>query len=172
MIKALAATAALLVLTAGVARASTFITEAPPATDGSITWTLGDTGGIPAGNFTDDFSITLPAPGGITDGSVTATFTSPSTDLTFTSVTLGGDAFTLFNFPGEHGADLSPTNFSAGLLALEVNGVSPGIDGSYAGTLTFTPLSVPEPATWALMITGFGAAGVMLRRRRWVRATA
>ena len=25
---------------------------------------------------------------------------------------------------------------------------------------------VPEPATWALMITGFGAAGAMLRRRR------
>ena len=27
-------------------------------------------------------------------------------------------------------------------------------------------LSVPEPATWAMMIAGFGAAGVMLRRRR------
>lgn len=29
---------------------------------------------------------------------------------------------------------------------------------------------VPEPATWALMITGFGAAGAMLRRRRAVTA--
>ena len=27
-------------------------------------------------------------------------------------------------------------------------------------------LSVPEPATWAMMIMGFGAAGAMLRRRR------
>ncbi|MGZ6018130.1 MAG: PEPxxWA-CTERM sorting domain-containing protein [Phenylobacterium sp.] len=27
-------------------------------------------------------------------------------------------------------------------------------------------LTVPEPATWALMIMGFGGAGVMLRRRR------
>jgi hypothetical protein len=26
--------------------------------------------------------------------------------------------------------------------------------------------AVPEPATWAMMITGFGAAGAMLRRRR------
>lgn len=26
--------------------------------------------------------------------------------------------------------------------------------------------AVPEPTTWALMITGFGAAGAMLRRRR------
>lgn len=29
---------------------------------------------------------------------------------------------------------------------------------------------VPEPASWALMITGFGAAGTMLRRRRAVLA--
>ena len=32
------------------------------------------------------------------------------------------------------------------------------------------PAGVPEPAAWALMITGFGAAGVMLRRRRTVAA--
>ena len=29
-----------------------------------------------------------------------------------------------------------------------------------------TPAGVPEPATWALMIGGFGAAGAALRRRR------
>jgi hypothetical protein len=35
-------------------------------------------------------------------------------------------------------------------------------------TLSFATLtaSVPEPATWALMIAGFGAAGATLRRRR------
>ncbi len=32
--------------------------------------------------------------------------------------------------------------------------------------------SVPEPASWALMITGFGAAGAMLRRRRQVAVAA
>ena len=31
---------------------------------------------------------------------------------------------------------------------------------------------VPEPATWALMLTGFGLAGAGLRRRSPVRATA
>jgi len=30
---------------------------------------------------------------------------------------------------------------------------------------------VPEPATWALMITGFGAAGAVLRRRRQTTVT-
>ena len=30
--------------------------------------------------------------------------------------------------------------------------------------------AVPEPATWALMIAGFGGAGAMLRRRRQIAA--
>ena len=29
---------------------------------------------------------------------------------------------------------------------------------------------VPEPASWALMIMGFGAAGAMIRRRKAVAA--
>lgn len=33
-------------------------------------------------------------------------------------------------------------------------------------TQVVTPPGVPEPATWAVMILGFGAAGSMLRRRR------
>lgn len=32
--------------------------------------------------------------------------------------------------------------------------------------------AVPEPATWALMITGFGATGLMLRRRRTLATAA
>ena len=34
------------------------------------------------------------------------------------------------------------------------------------GEFDFTGGGVPEPATWALMIMGFGGAGVLLRRRR------
>jgi hypothetical protein len=42
-------------------------------------------------------------------------------------------------------------------------------------SLNATPFgsgAVPEPATWALMIMGFGGAGAMLRRRRMVLAQA
>ncbi|TAJ70794.1 MAG: PEP-CTERM sorting domain-containing protein [Phenylobacterium sp.] len=34
------------------------------------------------------------------------------------------------------------------------------------GESSITVVPVPEPATWALLITGFGGAGAMLRRRR------
>lgn len=43
-------------------------------------------------------------------------------------------------------------------------------DGAYA-TLTVTTIGgVPEPATWGLMIAGFGLTGATLRRRRPVAA--
>lgn len=38
--------------------------------------------------------------------------------------------------------------------------------------VSFNGAAVPEPATWALMIMGFGTAGAMLRRRRLVPAVA
>jgi hypothetical protein len=40
-------------------------------------------------------------------------------------------------------------------------------DGSVAQRANFAPVAaVPEPATWAMMLMGFGAMGVSLRRRR------
>ena len=44
---------------------------------------------------------------------------------------------------------------------------SPGSQRSASPTIG---TSVPEPATWALMIAGFGGAGAMLRRRKAVAA--
>jgi len=37
-------------------------------------------------------------------------------------------------------------------------------------TVTVVPEGVPEPATWALMLGGFGLAGAVLRRRRGAAA--
>ena len=43
-------------------------------------------------------------------------------------------------------------------------------DGFKLASLTVNTGAVPEPATWAMMLIGFGAAGVSLRRKRPVLA--
>jgi len=41
------------------------------------------------------------------------------------------------------------------------------------GTVNAPPVvSVPEPQTWAMLITGFGLVGFGQRRRRWAKAVA
>ena len=62
---------------------------------------------------------------------------------------------------------------AAGTWTLKAADVSGGLSGSYAGwSLQFTEQAgvVPEPATWAMMIMGFGAAGAMMRQRRRLAA--
>jgi hypothetical protein len=41
-----------------------------------------------------------------------------------------------------------------------------GLDDERFGIDNVSVTGVPEPASWALMILGFGAGGAMLRRRR------
>lgn len=53
-----------------------------------------------------------------------------------------------------------------------------GLDGGYwhganiSAKFELMGGAVPEPATWAMMITGFGMAGVALRRRRYAGVAA
>jgi len=55
------------------------------------------------------------------------------------------------------GAKVSSIGFASDNNAFEFDGLAGNV-------------GVPEPATWALMIGGFGAAGAMLRRRRTLTA--
>jgi hypothetical protein len=83
--------------------------------------------------------------------------------------TAGGNASkTLEN--GEVGAGKFLLNFaspqsSASLDNLQVRWISLNNGGSGYGLPT-TPGAVPEPATWLMMIMGFGGLGAMIRRRR------
>jgi hypothetical protein len=40
------------------------------------------------------------------------------------------------------------------------------VAGNISGNATFTAAAVPEPATWAMMLVGFGGIGFAMRRRR------
>ena len=95
--------------------------------------------------------------------------TSAGNDINFVTATLNGFAFNLFSPDGgitEFGS-LAPISMQA-LNTLNITGYTGG-RGSFAGTLTFQ--AVPEPATWAMMLFGFGAIGFAMRRRRGARVT-
>jgi hypothetical protein len=59
---------------------------------------------------------------------------------------------------------LSPVVVGLGSHTITVAGTLLGPTGSYSGTLNVA--AVPEPATWAMMLLGFGAMGLVIRRRR------
>lgn len=74
-------------------------------------------------------------------------------DFTFTNQSLAGSGF--FGFQGV-------ANESIANVAVTFNGG--GVES--VGQFRLDPLAVPEPATWGLMILGFGAMGLALRQRR------
>lgn len=86
--------------------------------------------------------------------------------------TVGSNSFIAF---GPANEDLTPDRFSFTGISFTVNilAASPGLNIVDAGFQTraagFGPnlstLPVPEPATWAVMIFGFGLVGASLRRR-------
>lgn len=104
--------------------------------------------------------------------------------------TLGGDiddAFVGFNVVNADNSGSGTANYFFAGGAFSAYGVysnagqpdpsGPTGDGGFVGnagpaTLTVSPLAVPEPATWATMIAGFGLTGGAMRRRSQRRAMA
>jgi hypothetical protein len=162
----LAASAAALSLAATAAGAATFENWGPVASDGSFSGSFGDTG-IMTPTFSDVFDLTLPT--GTSSFTINSTFTTdPANDINFTSVTFNGQDFTIGSTGQNEFRFLNDVNVTAGATQhLVVNGTSGG-NGSYDGVISFTPVvtGVPEPASWALMIMGFGGLGAVLRTRR------
>lgn len=117
-----------------------------------------------ADSFIKKVFFTIPQIGTV-GSSVTTEFTFDDQDIDFSSITIDGiHAF----LPGgvdpaaETWAISGLTGLSAGQHYIEFQGTSAGF-GAFGGTLTFA--AVPEPATWALMILGFGLVGGVMRRR-------
>ena len=84
----------------------------------------------------------------------------------------GGAAGTYYEFPGSLAAGaFYDSNAATGLA----NNSNVGVTGRYVfnvrgGNVTPAPGAVPEPATWAMMLLGFGALGSVLRRKRSTEA--
>ena len=158
-------------MTSVAAQAATFIRYGAVGADGGFTITFGNDG-ITATNFTDTFDLVLPT--GRADFVVASTMSGSSQNITWSSIAFNGEEFDSgvvgwneFSFLN----DILVTDGTTQKLVL--TGIGGG-NAAYSGTITFMPSvtgAVPEPASWALMIVGFGAAGAVLRRTSRTRTT-
>jgi hypothetical protein len=105
----------------------------------------------------------------------TVTFANLQSSVSFTNVSFSSVTANAYDLANNLVATLSNTmgGFTPNTLTLSGANISKvTFSGSYGiDDLSYsTGGAVPEPATWALMITGFGMAGSALRRRRAVAA--
>jgi len=118
-----------------------------------------------------DFSFTQPTS---FDGSVGGTTTGDSTFVLIGflengSVNWNDPVNFSFGNGGVLQVNLNNASFNTGFDALDP-GKSEGAQVKATFKLIHASAAVPEPATWAMMIGGFGMTGAMLRRRRLVAA--
>jgi hypothetical protein len=133
--------------------------------DGSISATIGNKG--LSGIFEDTFNFNL-LTNGTGSGGVIASFTSALNSIKLTSVTINGAPITIKTDldTGFTSASARGIILSAGPNSIVIRGQA-NKNASYGGNITFVPNAVPEPATWAMMLVGFGmVAGTMRYRRR------
>ncbi len=137
----------------------------PSSLDGGVTTTIGySEAGLTSPTFTEwlTFTDTLAA-----IDSISLSTSSASVDFTSAYLTDGVTNYAL-SFVGQIGSNefwgLDDTLLGPGTYTLVINGNNRST-GTLGGTVTITT-AVPEPATWAMMILGFGAVGFVLRRKR------
>lgn len=125
-------------------------------------------------NFTFAFGDGLANPftevlqfGVVQDAAVEFSFSGNPDSVVFNSVTLNGVEL----MPTASNPDIynfGPTTLLAGVYNLVISGVAPVISparASISGNVAIVS-NVPEPATWAMLLVGFGAIGFQVRRRR------
>ncbi len=117
---------------------------------------------VASGAISDTFNFTTSSGGA--SGSVISV-AQTGKDIALTSVMLDGTSFTQVLGGSTELWQLALTNIASGAHTITVLGNWDANGGSYGGQLDFSIGTVPEPATWALMLAGFGIVGSALRRR-------
>jgi len=121
------------------------------------------------GNCTGDAVLALVAGN---NGLAQVAITPDRYNARFALYVAAGQSVSLLNFaflardedgPLASDVDLARTTGQALIAAPRIDGLSAA---QVATIVNFTVTAVPEPASWAMMMIGFGATGAMLRRRR------
>jgi hypothetical protein len=177
----LAAAAALAITAAGSAQASTGVFGQLYFGSDPLNYYLAANGYVPA-DFNNEFGNPVAIDDGVEFGFQDG-HNLDAADFTGTSLTLydfvsdepddAGSAAWVQKFTSVtgmfNGLTLVSSNFQGLTYSLAGDTLTVNWDGTTGGgyyQADFTFNGVPEPATWAMMITGFGMAGVALRRRR------
>ncbi len=161
----LAASLAATLLAGGSASAAQMISFTPPEADGSFTGMFGNMN-VDPGAFTDTYTFNLPT--GVAGYTISSIFNNmaATNNIDFTSVAFNGTPFSIGSTGNVEFRFLQDAHTTAGSQTLVVSGVSGG-NGTYDGTIAFARLTaVPEPASWAMMMMGFGGLGAMMRTNR------
>lgn len=179
------AAAALVALT-GTAQAATYIsTHNVGAGTANISITTDNTIGVLTGANITAFSITVTDPSGTFTlnrgnsglGISGTNFTATATDLLYNFSANGyalfqkgstGSSQAFYCLQGASGSCFDSIGPAEGLDSQNCCGSveRTARTGSYVVASVSAPGAVPEPATWAMMIGGFGAVGVAMRYRR------
>jgi hypothetical protein len=110
--------------------------------------------------------------GGTTDGAFTFSLSGffNLTENNFGTLSWANNGNQVLDFGngGQLLVHLDDANFNLTRTSFGDSALTPGLAGAATVTADFTlkAAAVPEPASWALMIGGFGMAGATLRRRR------
>ena len=140
-----------------------FLTSGTPFTP-SISATFFNSYGAGV-NFDDSFTFTIPQ-FGTGSGSISTSFSSDLNKIVLTDLIINGTSYPITATTSGQTATVGGVPITAfALNTIRVIGYSVGA-GGFSGTTTFTAMPVPEAATWAMMLAGFGALGIAMRRQR------
>jgi hypothetical protein len=155
------------------ANSAALVTDTVQATTPFGSWL--DTGLDLSAGATYDFIVNDPAT--LWSAGSDIPYSRESTANGIDPVASGYGQYTADGFTANYGAlvgDAGGTLFLIGTGPTVLTGLSGELTVGYwdsdygdnSGTQSLSIFAVPEPAAWAMMLVGFGAAGATLRRRR------
>jgi hypothetical protein len=132
-------------------------------TNGSITTINFGQNPVSTPTFSGSFNLTNT----MTDlYSIVISTSTPGVSFSSASLMGGGNTYTLLPFPDNTSLKLASTLVPSGSYTFNFSGNAGPGSGALTGNVTIMAAPVPEAATWAMMILGFGGVGLMIRRRR------